>query len=152
MRILVTGGAGYIGSHTAKLLGEKGFEPVGFDNFSTGHRWAPEWGPLVRGDLADSALVRNVVKDYDIKGVIHFAGSAYVGESMSNPQKYFRNNVVNTLHMLDALLGTQVEHVVFSSSCAVYGIPEVVPMAEDHPTRPVNPYGESKLFVERVLR
>src|SRR5579859_2451328 len=151
MRILVTGGAGYIGSHTAKALARAGYEPVVFDNFVTGHRSAARWGHLVEGDLQDAGLISKVIKEHDVKAVIHFAASLLVGESMIQPQKYFWNNVVNTLKLLDAMLATGVKHIVFSSSAAVYGTPEKVPIPEDHPLRPINPYGETKLIMERAL-
>lgn len=138
MRILVTGGAGYIGSHTAKSLAGAGYEPVALDNLNTGHRWAVQWGRFVQCDLGDFNLLREVLK-------------AYVGESMRDPSKYFRNNVVNTLNLLDAMIDTRVRHIIFSSSCATYGLAEKVPIPEDHAQLPVNPYGESKLFVERAL-
>lgn len=151
MRILVTGGAGYIGSHTAKALARAGYEPVVLDNFGTGHRSAVRWGPLVEGDLKDAGLISKVIKEYEVKAVIHFAASLLVGESMAQPQKYFWNNVVNTLKLLDAMLATSVKHIVFSSSAAVYGTPDKVPIPEDHPLRPINPYGETKLIMERAL-
>lgn len=151
MRVLVAGGGGYIGSHTAKILRRLGFDPVVFDSFCTGHRCAVRWGPLVEGDLADVKLIRSAVKDYQIKAVIHFAASAYVDESMRNPRKYFRNNVANTLHLLDAAMDAGVNYFVFSSSCATYGLPERLPIPEDHRQHPVSPYGETKLCVERVL-
>lgn len=151
MRVLVTGGAGYIGSHTAKLLARAGLEPVVFDNLSVGHRHAVRWGPLIEGDLADRDLVRNVLRDYGVEAVIHFAASAYVGESMTDPGKYFRNNVANTINLLDSLVETNVRRIVFSSTCATYGMAEFLPIDERHPQRPVNPYGDSKLFVERML-
>jgi len=151
MRILVTGGAGYIGSHTAKVLAHSGYEPVTFDNISTGHRSAVRWGPFVEGDLADGDRVRDVIRQYRVEAVVHFAANAYVGESMSYPRKYFQNNVVNTLNLLDAMLDSDVKQIVFSSSCATYGIPQVVPVTEESPQRPINPYGESKLFAERML-
>lgn len=151
MRILVTGGAGYIGSHTAKALARAGYEPVVLDNFGTGHRSAVRWGPLVEGDLKDAGLISKVIKEYEAKAVIHFAASLLVGESMAQPQKYFWNNVVNTLKLLDAMLATSVKHIVFSSSAAVYGTPDKVPIPEDHPLRPINPYGETKLIMERAL-
>src|SRR2546427_38506 len=132
MRILVTGGAGYIGSHTAKALARAGYEPVVLDNFSTGHPWAAQWGNLVEGDLENSKLVSRVLKEHDVKAVIHFAASLLVGESMTHPQKYFWNNVVNTLKLLDAMVAGGVKYIVFSSSAAVYGIPHVVPIPEDH--------------------
>ncbi len=151
MRVLVTGGAGYIGSHTAKALARAGFEPVVFDNFSTGHPWAVKWGPLVEADLSDHGALRHAIQRYGIVAAIHFAAYAYVGESVREPRKYFQNNITNTLNLMDALLDTDVEHIVFSSSCAVYGVPESLPIFEDHPKLPVNPYGESKLFIERAL-
>ena len=152
MRVLVTGGAGYIGSHTAKALARAGHEVVVLDNFSGGHRWAVKWGPCVEGDLGDTALVTQALKTYGIDAVLHFAASIQVGESVRDPKKYFWNNVVNTLHLLDAMLAAGVPHIVFSSSAAVYGNPEKVPIPEEHPTRPVNPYGDTKLMMERALQ
>jgi UDP-glucose-4-epimerase GalE len=149
--ILVTGGAGYIGSHAAKALARAGFDPVVFDNLNNGHRWAVKWGPFVEGDLADGELLRNVMRKYGIQAVMHFAASAYVNESMSDPSLYFQNNVVNTLNLLAAQLATGVKHMVFSSTCATYGIPQTPLIAEDHAQAPVNPYGDSKRFIERVL-
>ncbi len=151
MRVLVTGGAGYIGSHTTKVLAHSGFQPVVLDNLEVGHRWAVRWGPLVVGDLANTSLLQELLQEYRVEAVIHFAAHAYVSESVTNPRKYFRNNVANTLNLLEAMLDSGVRHIVFSSSCASYGLPESVPIREDHPQRPVNSYGESKLFVERVL-
>ena len=151
-RVLVVGGAGYIGSHTAKELGRAGFEPVVFDNLSEGHRYAVQWGPLVEGDLADKEGLVKALKAYQIGAVIQFAASAYVGESVENPRKYFRNNVTNTLNLLDAMLEVGVKHLVFSSTCATYGQPEHVPISEAHPQNPINPYGETKLIVEKALR
>jgi UDP-arabinose 4-epimerase len=151
MNILVTGGAGYIGSHTAKALAIAGHEPIVLDNLTNGHDWAVRWGPFEQGDLSDVEWLRSVFGRHRIEGVIHFAASAYVGESMTEPRKYFRNNPVNTLNLLDVMLAHGVRQVVFSSTCATYGIPERVPIDESHPQRPVNPYGESKLMVERIL-
>lgn len=150
-RVLVTGGAGYIGSHTCKALAAAGHVPVTFDNLSTGHRDAVRFGPLVHGELADRDLVEHTLRAQRIDAVIHFAASAYVGESMTDPAKYFRNNVVHTLTLLEAMHAAGVRHLVFSSTCATYGVPRTVPIPEDHPQQPVNPYGESKLFVERAL-
>ncbi len=150
--ILLTGGAGYIGSHTAKRLSQAGFEPVTLDDLSSGHKWAVKWGPFVEGDMADQKLIREVVTRYKIKAVLHFAAYTDVAESMVNPRKYFRNNVTGALNMLDSLMDCSVGHVIFSSSCATYGIPERVPIPESHPQKPVNPYGESKLTIERILR
>jgi len=151
MRVLVTGGAGYIGSHTAKALARAGFEPVVFDNLSQGHEWAVRWGPLVRGDLADCGAIARALTAWGIEAVVHFAAHAYVGESVRSPRKYFQNNVANTLNLLGAMLDKRIPRIVFSSTCATYGEPVRIPIAEDHPQSPVNPYGESKLFVERVL-
>jgi UDP-glucose-4-epimerase GalE len=150
LKFVVWGGGGYIGSHTARALAEAAIEPVVFDNLSTGHRWAVQWGPLIEGDLQKAHQIRPILEGVD--GVVHFAADALVGESMSNPRKYFHNNVVGTLHLLDAMVEAQVKHIVFSSTCATYGVPEAVPIAETHPQRPVNSYGESKLFVEKMLR
>ena len=152
MKVLVTGGAGYIGSHTAKALARAGHEPVVFDNLSTGHRWALKWGPLIEADLADKVAIRNALDDSGIDAVIHFAACAYVGESMQEPGKYFQNNVAGTLNLLEAMGEAGVKKIVFSSSCATYGVPESLPINEDHPLTPVNPYGESKLMVEKMLR
>src|SRR6266850_33713 len=151
MRVLVTGGAGYIGSHTAKALARAGIEPVVYDNLSEGHRWATKWGPLVEGDLSDRDALKQAIQRHDIAAAIHFAAHAYVGESVHEPRRYFQNNVTNTLDLLGALLDAGVDHVVFSSSCAIYGAPNAIPISEDHSKQPVNPYGESKLFIERVL-
>lgn len=151
MRVLVIGGAGYIGSHTAKYLSANGLEPIVFDNLSMGHRWAVKWGPLVTGDLANRGAIRAALLDYDIEAVIHFAASAYVGESMQNPGKYFANNVTGTLNLLQEMQAASVKQIVFSSSCATYGVPQRLPIAETHLQLPVNPYGESKLFIERAL-
>jgi len=149
--ILVTGGAGYIGSHAAKALAAAGFRPVVLDDLSRGHRHAVKWGPFVSADIGDSTVVRRIIEKYEINAVLHFAASAYVGESMSSPRKYFLNNVRNTLNFLEAVADSGVNQIVFSSTCATYGMPEALPVGEEHAQRPVNPYGESKLFVERVL-
>jgi len=151
MVIIVTGGAGYIGSHTAKVLARAGHQPIVVDNLSFGHEWAVKWGPFERGDLADAAFVAGVFERHRPEAVIHFAASAYVGESMTNPRKYFHNNTANTLQLLDIMLDHDVRRFVFSSTCATYGVPQRVPIDEAHPQAPVNPYGESKLFVERIL-
>ncbi|HEY7376364.1 MAG TPA: UDP-glucose 4-epimerase GalE [Polyangia bacterium] len=151
MSILIVGGAGYIGSQTAKRVAQAGLEPVVLDNLVHGHRWAVKWGPFVEGDLADGALIRNVLEDYQVTAVVHFAAYAYVGESVANPRKYYRNNVAGTLNLLDAMLDAGVRDIVFSSTCATYGDPVRVPIDETHPQRPVNPYGETKLAIERAL-
>ena len=152
MRVLVTGGAGYIGSHTAKLLASAGHDPVIFDDMSQGHDWAVKWGRLERGSLSDPARLAAVFAADRIDAVVHFAANALVGESMSNPTKYFRNNTVGTLNLLDAMHDADVRTIVFSSTCATYGDPVRVPIDEAHPQAPVNPYGESKLMVEKMLR
>jgi UDP-arabinose 4-epimerase len=148
---LVTGGAGYIGSHTCKALAAAGHTPVVLDNLSTGHRWAVKWGPLVVADIADRSRVKSAVKEFGIGAVIHFAAHAYVGESVRQPQKYFDNNVTKTLALLDTLLEAGISKVVLSSSCATYGVPQKLPISEGDAQQPINPYGESKLFVEKVL-
>jgi UDP-glucose-4-epimerase GalE len=149
--VMVTGGAGYIGSHTAKALARAGFMPIVLDNLSKGHPWAVKWGPFIEGDLSDGNLLREVLKKYHVQAVMHFAASAYVGESMSQPRHYFQNNVVNTLRLLEAQLDVGVNNIVFSSTCATYGIPQTPLIAEDHIQNPINPYGDSKRFVERAL-
>jgi UDP-arabinose 4-epimerase len=151
MRLLITGGAGYIGSHTAKLLAAAGHQPLVVDNLQQGHRQAVRWGPLVEADLADSCAMEKILGQYEIEAVIHFSGLAYVGESMRVPGLYFQNNVVNTLNLLEVMRRKSVQKIIFSSSCATYGHPTQIPIAEDHFQQPVNPYGESKLMVERLL-
>ena len=149
--VLVTGGAGYIGSQTCKLLAQSGFLPVTYDNLIYGHRHAVKWGPFVEGDLADKELLLKTIDEFDIQAVIHFAAYAYVGESMEEPDKYFRNNVINALNLLEALHLKKIKNIVFSSTCATYGVPDTVPIDEDHVQNPVNPYGETKLFFEKAL-
>jgi UDP-glucose-4-epimerase GalE len=152
LRILVAGGAGYIGSHACKALAKEGHVPIVIDDLSTGNEWAVRWGALVHGSIGDQSLVERVLRTEKIDAVMLFAASAYVGESMTNPKKYFQNNVVNTLTLLDAMREAGVRDIVFSSSCATYGDPIRLPIDETHPQNPVNPYGESKLFIEKVLR
>jgi UDP-arabinose 4-epimerase len=149
--ILVTGGAGYIGSHTAKELARAGYRVVVYDNLSRGHRWAVRWGPFEEGDLLDQDRLRRVLAEHRIDAVLHFAAFAAVGESMQQPELYFHNNVEGSLSLLDAMRATGVRRIVFSSTCAVYGAPEIVPITEDNPKAPASPYGESKLMVERML-
>jgi UDP-arabinose 4-epimerase len=151
LKILVTGGAGYIGSHTCKALAAAGYAPVVLDDLSTGHRWAVKWGPLVVGDISDRELLAKTLKRFCISAVVHFAAHTYVGDSVHQPRKYFNNNVTKTLAMLDALLDCGIKKIIFSSSCATYGIPRMLPIHEDHPQDPINPYGASKLFVEKIL-
>lgn len=149
--VLITGGAGYIGSHSAKALARAGFYPIVVDDLRTGHRSAVRWGPFFQADLADRAALSKIFQSYPITTVIHFAASAYVGESMQAPGLYFQNNVGATLSLLEAMREHGVTQIVFSSSCATYGYPQVIPIKEDHPQQPVNPYGESKLMVEKML-
>lgn len=151
MRILVTGGAGYIGSHTCKALAHQGHTVVVYDNLSTGHRELVRWGDFVYGDILDTQRLRSCIRQQQIEGIIHFAASAYVGESVIDPSKYFRNNVCGTLSILDAMRDEGVRYIVVSGTCAVYGSPEKMPITEDTPTNPINPYGASKLFMERML-
>jgi UDP-arabinose 4-epimerase len=151
MRILVTGGAGYIGSHVCKVLASKGFEPIVYDNLSRGNRWAVKWGPLELGDIADTVRLRAVLEQYRPTALMHLAAYAYVGESVEFPLLYYRNNVGGTSSLLQTLIDFQPMPVVFSSTCATYGVPETSPIPENHPQRPINPYGFSKLVVERML-
>jgi UDP-arabinose 4-epimerase len=151
VHVLVTGGAGYIGSHTAKILAQAGFQPVVVDNLQRGHREAVRWGPLIEADLGDRNALDRIFTQYPIEAVLHFAAFAYVGESMQFPDLYFRNNLVNTLGLLEAMRARGVRQIVFSSTCATYGNPVQIPITEEHPQQPVNPYGESKRMVERLL-
>jgi len=149
--ILVTGGAGYIGSHACKALAQAGYTPISYDNLVYGHRRAVRWGPLEIGDINDRARLDAVIAQYKPSAVMHFAAYAYVGESVQNPGKYYRNNVAGTLTLLEAMRDQGIEQIIFSSTCATYGVPEQVPIGEDHRQRPINPYGASKLFIERML-
>jgi UDP-glucose-4-epimerase GalE len=149
--VLVTGGAGYIGSHACKALAKAGYTPVAYDNLSRGHRDSVRWGPLVEGDLADRARLNAALTQYQPVAAMHFAAYAYVAESVATPELYFRNNVIGSFSLFEALHAVGNLPLVFSSSCAVYGLPEAMPITESMPLRPVNPYGESKLMVERML-
>ncbi len=152
--ILVTGGAGYIGSHTVLALKQAGYEVLILDNLVYGHRDLVEQVlkvELIEGDTNDRDLLDNLFNSRDIAAVMHFSAYAYVGESVSNPAKYYRNNVIGTITLLEAMLAASVKKFVFSSTCATYGVPEVVPIPEDHPQNPINPYGATKLMVERIL-
>lgn len=151
MRVLVTGGAGYVGSHVCKELARQGHEPVTFDNLSRGHREAVRWGPLEVGDVRDEARLRDVLVRYRPASVLHFAALAYVGESVQDPSLYYRNNVIGTLCLVDAMREEGLDQIVFSSSCAVYGTPETVPISEACPRAPISPYGRSKFVAEQVL-
>lgn len=152
MSVLVTGGAGYIGSHTVRALRDEGRAVVVLDTLEYGHREAVVDAPVEVGDIADAELVRRIVDQRKVDEVVHFAGYKAAGESMSIPERYFDNNVARSLHFLDALCQGGVTRVVFSSSCAVYGTPHTLPVDENHSTGPESPYGESKLMVEQMLR
>jgi UDP-glucose-4-epimerase GalE len=149
--ILLTGGAGYIGSHAAKCLSQQGFLPIVYDDLSRGHREAVKWGPLEIGGLADTDRLNEVFAKYAPKAVMHFAAFAYVGESTTQPALYYRNNVSGTLSLLEAMQVAKVDKLVFSSTCAVYGIPDAIPVVEENPRRPINPYGRSKNMIEQIL-
>ena len=151
MAILVCGGAGYIGSHANKLLAQKAYGTVVFDNLVYGHREAVKWGKFIKGDLKNPGDIETVFEQYPIDAVMHFAAYAYVGESVTNPEKYYFNNVACTLNLLRAMRTHGCNKIIFSSTCATYGEPGRVPSTEDMPQRPVNPYGASKLMVERIL-
>jgi UDP-arabinose 4-epimerase len=149
--VLVTGGAGYVGSHAAKALARAGYRPVTLDNLSRGFAHAVRWGPLEQGDVLDRAFLDAVIKRHRPAGVLHFAALAYVGESVTDPARYYRNNVVGSLTLLEAMRDHGLSRIVFSSTCATYGVPVRLPLAEDHPQAPINPYGATKLMVERML-
>jgi UDP-arabinose 4-epimerase len=149
--VLVTGGAGYIGSHTCKALARAGYRPVAYDNMVYGHAQAVKWGPLEQGDILDAARLSEVIKASGARAVIHLAAFAYVGESVADPAKYYRNNVAGTLTLLEAMRDCGMDRIVFSSTCATYGVPDMLPITEETPQRPVNPYGASKLMIERIL-
>lgn len=152
MNILVTGGAGYIGSHVVEELQKSGFTPIVYDNFSTGHAAAvPEDVQLVEGDIHDVRFAKHIMEQFEIDAVIHFAASSLVGESMADPAKYYFNNVEGSLHLLEAMRGAGVDRIVFSSTAAVYGEPEQVPITEDSKLQPTNVYGRSKLMIEKML-
>jgi len=149
--VLVTGGAGYIGSHAAKALHRAGYRVVVFDNLVAGHRGAVKFGELVEGDIADTTAVRDALRRHEIFAVMHFAAFLDVGESVREPAKYYRNNVVGALSVLEAMAAESVRYFVFSSTCATYGEPIETPIAETHPQHPINSYGETKLAIERAL-
>jgi UDP-glucose-4-epimerase GalE len=151
MRILITGGAGYIGSHAVKLFLARGHDVWVYDNLSAGHRAAVPADRLIVADLADLPRLDNALLMHRIESVVHFAAFAYVGESVSDPGKYYQNNLVNTLGLMECMRRNRIGRIVFSSTCATYGTPQKVPITEDEPQRPINPYGAGKLAVERAL-
>lgn len=153
-KILVTGGAGYIGSHVVLTLQQQGYEVIVLDNLVNGHRDVVEdvlQAELIVGNLGDRSLLDRIFSEHEITAVMHFAAYAYVGESMKEPAKYYRNNVVETLVLLEAMLAARVDKLVFSSTCASYGVPQQIPITETHPQKPINPYGTSKLMVEKMI-
>ena len=152
MKIFITGGAGYIGSHVVKALGQAGHDLLIYDNLSTGHEWAILAGHLVKGDLGDKVLLDESVSAFQPEAVIHFAASIQVEESVREPLMYYRNNTINTLNLLEVMVKHGVRNFLYSSSAAVYGIPEKIPVAETAPLHPINPYGDSKAIVEQVLK
>jgi UDP-glucose-4-epimerase GalE len=150
-KIFITGGAGYIGSHTCKALKQSGYLPVAFDNLSSGHASFVKWGPLIVGDVLDTVALTNAMIAHQPAAVIHFAGSAYVGESVSQPQKYYKNNVAGALSLTEAMHLAGLTKLVFSSTCAIYGNSSVANINEDDKPLPINPYGRSKLMVEQIF-
>ncbi|MBO6137930.1 MAG: UDP-glucose 4-epimerase GalE [Lachnospiraceae bacterium] len=152
MAILVCGGAGYIGSHINKELYKEGYETIVYDSLIYGHKEAVKWGKFVQGDLADMQKLEQVFKENDIEAVFHFAAFAYVGESVKEPEKYYYNNVANTLNLLHVMREHGCNKIIFSSTCATYGEPESIPITEDMPQHPINPYGATKLMVERIFK
>lgn len=152
MAILICGGAGYIGSNINKLLSQKGYETIVFDNLVYGHRELVKWGRFIEGDLSDKKAIDRVFEENHIDAVFHFAAYAYVGESVHEPAKYYHNNVTCTLNLLEAMRRHGCNKIIFSSTCATYGIPETVPITEDMPQNPINPYGATKLIVERIFK
>ncbi|MDF1722314.1 MAG: UDP-glucose 4-epimerase GalE [Minwuia sp.] len=149
--VLVTGGAGYIGAHTCKALAAAGHVPVVYDNLIYGHREAVRWGPFEAGDIQDRTRLDQVIATHAPTALIHFAAYAYVGESMTDPGKYYRNNAAGSLNLLETIRDHGIRHMVFSSTCATYGVPDVIPIVEDAPQRPINAYGQSKLMVEQMM-
>ncbi len=152
MKIFVTGGAGYIGSHVVKLLGHHGHNVMVYDNLSTGHEWAVLSGTLVRGDLGDRKFLRETLKEYGPDAVMHFAASIQVEESVREPLKYYRNNVINSINLLETLAELGIGYLIYSSTAATYGAPSTSPVDENTPLSPINPYGMTKVMVEKVLQ
>lgn len=150
--VIVTGGAGFIGSHTCKALAAAGHLPVVVDTLEFGHADAVKWGPLIEADIADREAVGSAIATYRPEAIVHFAAYAYVGESVQDPAKYYRNNVAGTLALLETCRDRGVSRTIFSSSCATYGVPEALPIVEPTPQNPVNPYGRTKLIAEHMLR
>jgi UDP-glucose 4-epimerase len=152
MDILVTGGAGYIGSHCCKELHRRGYTPITLDSLVCGHRENVKWGPFYEGSINDRQVLADIFTHHRVQAAMHFAAFAYVGESVTDPKKYYENNLKGTISLLDALLTNGVKHFIFSSSCATYGIPARIPIDEKHPQQPISPYGKSKFMVEEILK
>jgi len=150
--ILVTGGAGFVGSHAAKMLALEGYRPVVFDNLSMGNRQTILDAPFIQGDLSNTKDLDSVFKNFHIQAIMHFAAFIDVGESVANPAKYYINNVINTINLLEAMRRHDVKTLIFSSSAAIFGLPLHEKIDENHPCNPINPYGQSKLFVEKILQ
>lgn len=151
MKVLVVGGAGYIGSHMVKVLYKEGFEVIALDNLSTGNAALGEYGSLIVGDMGDAEVLESIFNQYRFDAVIHFAASSQVGESIQNPIKYYKNNVAKSMILFEKIIENGIKNIIFSSTAAVFGEPEYVPIDEDHPRNPINPYGKSKLIVEEIL-
>jgi len=152
MNVLVTGGAGYIGSHCCKELKKAGHNPVVIDNLVYGHREHVRWGDFFKGDIGDRTVLDAIAAAHDIQAVMHFSAYAYVGESVTDPRKYYQNNITATIVLLDWILDRNIRNFIFSSSCATYGDPQYIPIDEEHPQEPINPYGRTKFMVEEILK
>ena len=150
--VLVTGGAGYIGSHTCKALAQAGYQPITYDNLSMGHEWAVKWGPLEIGDILDQQKLSSVIEKYHPSAILHFAALAYVGESVNQPARYWNNNVAGSFSLIQAAIANGIDKFIFSSTCAIYGEPNQTPIIESFLKQPVNPYGTTKLVVEAMLK
>ena len=150
--VLVTGGAGYIGSHACKTLAKAGYNPVTYDNLVYGHKEAVKWGPFELGELEDRERLNRVIKQYNTTAIMHFAAYAYVGESVVDPARYYRNNVLGSLSLIEAAREFNIDKFIFSSTCATYGTPDGVPISESETQKPINPYGHSKLMIEQMLK
>jgi len=149
--ILITGGAGYIGSQVNKLLNENGYDTVVIDNLSTGNEEMVKWGEFVEGDIYNENIMDMIFNEFKIECVMHFAANAYVGESTQNPNKYYYNNVVKSIKLLDSMVRNKIKNIIFSSTCATYGMPKIIPITEDEPQNPINPYGMTKMIIEKAL-
>jgi len=149
--VFIAGGAGYIGSHMVLYLLEKGIEPIVYDNLSEGHKESVLGGLFIEGDLSDSNKLKDIFSSYEISTVMHFAASCYVGESVKKPREYYMNNVLNTINLLNNMLDFNIDKFIFSSTCAIYGNPLRIPLTEEHPQNAINPYGNTKLVIEKIL-